>query len=446
MSVCIETLKRMNLVDFLAAHYGLEFKRIGSGYAAGSPFGEDRNPSFFVRNHEGRWLFKDFSSGFGGSIIDFVRIKENLSEFPAILRRITELIGAVASQPMAVESTGGAEQSSPKQEAGYDINRLYARFQREDGAVCRQYLVGRGIDVELVDKLLTARIVVHNRYHGGSYCCFAVHDASGDLQCLDNHRIDGKGKFLLGRKRIFSLDWEKLGHMSEVFICESIIDYLSMKTLEGPTMHGLALLGNQLLFEAELLSSAGRIIAAVDDDRGGYSAILDLYERYPDKEVKVYDLQGYKDPNEFLQARKKAGNKRFSAEQKLELYRQFQRAENKAELARQWGIDRSYMYEVVRGCEELLLTGLAERRPGRRRAGQPDTMQEAQDRIERLEKEKKQLNIERDKLYCRGELMQVRLKWAEIEAAELRGEPVDAANGTVKKYHIKKKKKKRRFR
>ncbi len=64
------------------------------------------------------------------------------------------------------------------------------------------------------------------------------------------------------------------------------------------------------------------------------------------------------------------------------------------------------MYEVVRGCEELLLTGLAERRPGRRRAGQPDTMQEAQERIERLEKEKKQLSIERDKLYCRGELMQ----------------------------------------
>ena len=72
MSVYIEALKQMNLVDFLTEHYGLKFSSSGSGYIASSPFGADRNPSFFVRQLEGRWLFKDFSSGLGGSIIDLV--------------------------------------------------------------------------------------------------------------------------------------------------------------------------------------------------------------------------------------------------------------------------------------------------------------------------------------------------------------------------------------
>jgi len=79
MSVCIETYKQVNLVEFLAEHYGLKFKRSGSGYVAGSPFGADKTPSFFVRQLGGRWLFKDFSSGLGGSIIDLVGHLEHLS-------------------------------------------------------------------------------------------------------------------------------------------------------------------------------------------------------------------------------------------------------------------------------------------------------------------------------------------------------------------------------
>ena len=53
MSVYIEALKQMNLVDFLTEHYGLKFSASGSGYVASSPFGADRNPSFFVRQLEG---------------------------------------------------------------------------------------------------------------------------------------------------------------------------------------------------------------------------------------------------------------------------------------------------------------------------------------------------------------------------------------------------------
>ena len=91
MSVYIEALKQMNLVDFLTEHYGLKFSASGSGYVASSPFGADRNPSFFVRQLEGRWLFKDFSSGLGGSIIDFWMKKKNC-DFTTAVRGLAQVL------------------------------------------------------------------------------------------------------------------------------------------------------------------------------------------------------------------------------------------------------------------------------------------------------------------------------------------------------------------
>ncbi len=441
MSVYIEALKQMNLVDFLTEHYGLNFSRSGSGYVASSPLGADRNPSFFVRQLEGRWLFKDFSSGLGGSIIDLVGHLESLSGVGNIRRRIEQLIGGKAAA-MSVACAEAAGDGKP----GYDIEHLYQRFRRKNPGVCRRYLVGRGIDGELVEELIGSGEVVHNRYQGKSYCCFAVRDGSGDLKCLDNHEIEGSGKFVLGTKSVYSRDWEALSSATEAFISEGIIDYLSIKTLEGGGLVGIALLGNQLIFHESLLAGCRRIITACDEDRGGITAFVDLMEMYPEKELETYPLEGHKDPNELLQSDGLKKGMRLSTEAKLELYRAFQRSDNKSELARKWGIDRSHMYETVRDIDKLIVDGLSSRQPGRRPSGQPETIKDAFDQIGRLQDHNQQLNLERDKSFCREEFLRLRLKWAEIEAAELRGEPLDEKNGPVKKAQIKKKRKRRQSR
>jgi hypothetical protein len=206
----------------------------------------------------------------------------------------------------------------------------------------------------------------------------------------------------------------------------------------------LALLGNQLCFELSILERAEVLLSAMDDDRGGNSAVLDLKEAYPEKEVRIYDLEGYKDPNELLVAVRSGKGRRLSPEKKLELYREFQQAENKAELAAQWGIDRSHLYEIVRDCEAALVGALASRKPGRPPKGKPSTLAEALERIQELEAQYEQEATQREELYCRSELLALRLKWAEIEAAEARGEKVDEVRGPEKKAHVKKKKKKRR--
>ena len=435
MSAYIETYKQVNLVEFLTEHYGLKFKKSGSGYVAGSPFGADKKPSFFVRQLGNRWLFKDFSSGLGGSIIDLVGHLEQLSGVGAILRRLEQLAGG--------HCTSVAVEEKPSEtRRGYDVDQLYHSFCGQDPDVCRRYLISRGIDTHLVETLIADGEVVHNCYQGKSYCCFAVRDGSGSLQCLDNHEIDGSGKFVLGTKRVYSRDWQELLHASEAFITEGIIDYLSMKTLEGKKIAGIALLGNQLIFDPDLLSGCTRIISALDEDRGGTAAFVDLVDCYPDKEVTQYPLRNYKDPNELLQSGSRF--RRLSPEEKLSLYRTFQRSDNRSELSREWGLDRSHMYAIVRDVEEMVISGLSSRRPGRRPMDQPQTIPDAWQQIDELKEQNRNLSLERDETICREEFLKLSLKWSEIEAAELRGEPFDEKTGVLKKKQIKKKRKRKR--
>lgn len=446
MTLSIEALKRFNLVDFLSEHYHLRFQTVGGEYVCHSPFTEEETPSFFVRLVDGRWLFKDFSSGYGGSIFDFVRASENLARFSDALSYIRRLLLPMSSSTLDAdrrEEAGGGELLGDIEKRSYDIDLLYKEFKGEDISVCRDYLIDRGISGELTGELTTAGILLHNRYKGHSYCCFAVLNSKGELQCLDNHQVDGPSKFVLGCKSIFTLDWGSLPTAETVFICEGIIDYLSIKTLEDDSLPGLALLGNDVSSVPTLLLPSTQIISALDDDRGGYSGYLDLREAFPDAEIKAYDLEDHKDPNELLVAVKSGKGRKLSPERKLKLYQEFLKSSNRAELARKWGVDRSYMYEVARECEETLLDTFSGRKPGRRPEGKPKTLEEAWERIKALEDQYESEAAEREFLYCRSEFLKLRLKWADIEVASLCGEPVDDAKGAVKKKQVKKKRRKR---
>jgi DNA primase len=447
IELSVEALKQVNLVDFLSEHYGLEFRRQGVAYGCCSPFTGESTPSFFVRLVNGHWLFKDFSSGAGGSIFDFVQMKEKLGCFADALAFLRRLLGPLVSRMGQGDRAAGASANGENVSGAdrpYDVEHLYQRFRGEDAGVCREYLLGRRINTELVEALISDGTVVHNRHEGRSYCCFAVRDNTGRLRCLDNHAIEGSGKFVLGPKSPFSCEWEALKRSKVAFLTEGIIDYLSIKSLERTPPPGLALLGNQLCFDRSLLAGATTIISALDEDQGGTMATLDLYEMYPDSEVHAYDMERHKDPNELLVAVRSGKGRTLSSERRLQLYREFQQTKNKAELARHWGIDRSYLYEVVRDCERTLLDSFSGRKPGRPPKGKPATLEEALERIEHLEELCEREATRKEELHCRSEFLALRLKWSEIEAAELRGEKVSEETGPEKKPQIKKKRKKKR--
>lgn len=471
MSV-VERLKRMNLVQFLQRSYGIVFKREGDAHVALSPFREESRPSFCVREErDGHWVFKDHGSGQRGTVFDYVMIREGLGSFGEALGwlcRATGLgpapVGAgreavccaavpsapAGSLPVRCTQTGGwkkKEQQAEARENGrrHDVAGLYERLRGEDASVCGEYLLGRGIDESLVGGLLENGTVVLNRFERGTFCCFAVRDASGVLRGLYNRQIDGDDKFVLGKKAPFTLDWVELPQARTVFLCEGPIDYLSIKTLEGRGFPGLALLGNVLNVNAAMLPSCRKLVAAFDGDRGGFSALFDAQEEFSEQcEVHVYELEDQKDPNELLLARRKGQTRELSPERKLALYREFTAAANKAEVIRKWQLSRSYVYEVVRECEAAIVAEFAGRRRGRpSRTESPDPAT-ARERIQQLEEQYESEAAEREKLYCRSEFLALRLKWAEIEAAEARGQTVDPSGQKPPKRHAKKKRRKRR--
>jgi len=102
------------------------------------------------------------------------------------------------------------------------------------------------------------------------------------------------------------------------------------------------------------------------------------------------------------------------------------------------------MYAIVRDVEEMVISGLSSRRPGRRPMDQPQTIPDAWQQIDELKEQNRNLSLERDETICREEFLKLSLKWSEIEAAELRGEPFDEKTGVLKKKQIKKKRKRKR--
>lgn len=73
------------------------------------------------------------------------------------------------------------------------------------------------------------------------------------------------------------------------------------------------------------------------------------------------------------------------AKQKLKLYHEFIQSRNKPERAQNWGVDRSYVYEIAAECDQALLDSLAYRNLDRKPRGKPSTFEDACHRIELLE-------------------------------------------------------------
>lgn len=439
-----EEIKSLDMVEFLNRYYGLAFNAVGSEYACLSPFNDEQKASFFVGLVDGHWLFHDFSSGHSGSLIDFVQLKEGFSQVSEAMVHIDNLLGRNGGDLTARVEV--LPDNSKRGNVRYDVSDLYERLRHNNVGICRDYLLGRGIDKEIVEELVSRGVLVHNRYRGNSYCCFAVFDGDGELCCLDNHQIDGDGKFVLGKKSIFSLDWEKFSQAERLYVTEGIIDYLSIKTLEGMDIVAIALLGNMVKLDPGQFESVGVIISALDVDVGGFRGFLQLQETFADKEFCVYDFSDSKDANEYLQSiRSKGAGGKLSGEDKLLLYKDYMRSENKSEVSRRWGINRSYMYEVVRECEFLIVEGFSGRRVGRRREGEVSTLAEASERIKELEQEKRRLGEEKERYYARSEFLKIRLKYAQQEGEESADvlSPARRVPSSNRKKHLKKKRRKR---
>ncbi|MCB0762217.1 MAG: DNA primase [Flavobacteriales bacterium] len=131
----------------------VNLKRSGSSYKARSPFTEEKTPSFFVVPHKG--IFKCFSSGKGGNVVNFLMEHEKLS-YPEALRwladryniEVPEVEESPEQQEIASEKESLALITAFAQE--YFSNYM---FNTEEGqAVGLSYFTERGFREDTIRK------------------------------------------------------------------------------------------------------------------------------------------------------------------------------------------------------------------------------------------------------------------------------------------------------
>jgi len=424
LTVTIEELKQLDLVELLSEAWGMSFKPEGGSFVAHSPFSEDRNPSFYVaRASDGHWVYCDHSDGSSGSVIDLMMRKLQSSDFGracAEARRLAQQCGV------------GVSSAAPTAAPETDWQWLYERLRANDASACRAYLGGRDLDEQLVDGLIGAGVIVLNRVDGSQYCCFAVHDASGRLQSLFSRRIDGpsdRKKFLLGRQAPFCVDWAPVAEAGSIYLCESIIDALSLLTVY-PEACVIAVPGAHYDLSQLQLPDGVRLIDAFDADDAGRTAARRLQEAFADHQVERFDMFGAHDLNEFLQRRdwmseSVRGTAKLTAADRVAIALSDRPSR---EIARQYGIHHSRVCDIRNEASAILSGAWAERRPGRK--PQPQPPEELLERQRELKEMKRQF-----------ELLTMRKEWLDLQLEMHERRDAEVESGERRK---KRKKKRRR--
>ncbi len=426
VAMTIDELKRVNLVELLDRAWNMSFKPESGSFVALSPFCEESTPSFYVAcAADGHWIYCDHSDGSSGSLIDLMMRKHRTRDFDQACeaaRCLARELG-MSALPASIATVDRAE---PKPNWEW----LHTQLRSNDASACSAYLTGRGLDDELVNGLISQGVIVVNCIDGSRYCCFAVRDTDGRLRSLFNRRIDGpseREKFVLGRQHPFCADWEQVAAANAVYLCEGIIDALSVLTLR-PDVCALAVPGaNYDLSRLELPAKA-RLIDAFDADVAGRSAAERLQRAFPGHKIERFELLGAGDVNECLQKRAwmsetVRGTGKLTVGERIDIALSDRPSR---ELARQYAIHHSRVCDIRNDAGAILASAWANRRPGRKPEPAPPEellakereLQEMKQQFELLTMRKEWLDMqleihdERDAEVERGERRKKRKKKA----------------------------------
>ena len=275
-------------------HYGIAFTQMPSGeLRALCPLHEDKSPSMFI-NIEKR-LFNCFGCGAGGNVVEFVRLKESLSDTGSDLGKAASLVMDVSGAGEGynfVSSSGEAgarskparapvrpEKGIAKEEDGLDEGAAVSNeplgfeLQLELGSA---FLSDRGIDAATQEMfglgvakrgMMKGRVVIPIHNDGGERIAYCGRYA-GDPVPGDEPRYKMPATFNK-RLELFNLHRATVLDKDFVVIVEGFWSAIRLHMLDIPTV---AAMGAQLYPEqVDLIVAAGftRAFVVFDGDIAG---------------------------------------------------------------------------------------------------------------------------------------------------------------------------------
>ena len=334
-----ELVARNDIVDVVSSYVRLG-KKSGANLFGLCPFHSEKTPSFSVSPD--KQIYHCFGCGKGGGVISFIMEIENLS-FP-------EAVAFLARRANMALPEQENDQESKKRARMYALNRDAARFYYETlsspaGARARAYMDKRGIgrataknfglgaapddwgaleramkekgysDYELFDAGL-----IKKGKSGGWYdtfrdrLMFPVIDVRGNVIGFSGRLLGEDGPKYLNSpdtlvfnkgSNLFALNLAKKSKSGYILLSEGNIDVVSLH--QAGFDSAVASLGTSLTSEqARLISRfTNEVIIAYDNDGAGQKAAqraIGILEKL-DLKVRVLQLSGAKDPDEYIQSR-----------------------------------------------------------------------------------------------------------------------------------------------
>lgn len=253
-----------------------------------SPFREDKNPSFKVDYQKNQWY--DFSSGFGGSLIDLIMKIHQCNCSEAI--RFAETVLAVKCHVTPSFSFQGRPSYTHTQTI------VISEVGKLNHPSLLQYLQYRAIDLTIATQYLSE-----------------VHYSIGDKKYFgigfenDLHGYEIRNKYFKGGCSPKSITTIDNNHPS-CFVFEGFMDYLTYLTLNSiPKPEENVLVLNSVIHlskAADFLKRHTAVHCYLDNDNAGVNA-LDRIKEMGIIEVVDHssEYHPYKDLNEYLMANSK---------------------------------------------------------------------------------------------------------------------------------------------
>ena len=276
---------------------GLPYKKTGDRFMALATYRDENTASISIQKRDGKWLWKDFGSGIGGSWIDLVMSALSLNYIDAInfLNNIEN--AEINSYNYKKNFSFGGQKEKEFKPATVEITAIteIKNFELID------YLQSRAINfIPGWLKQVNYSVIKNNKTYLNS--AIGIKNSLGGY-ALRNEKI----KMNIGKSAysLFSKDTKK----ELIFVVEGMFDGLTVAEKMKDRLYDLIILNsvkNLNGFVLETLSNYKNIILALDNDEGGKEAENKIIRQI--KSVPIYKLNfKAKDLNEAFVLKEKIG-------------------------------------------------------------------------------------------------------------------------------------------